>query len=257
MIMAGYLGTDDQWSHFGLEWNFALRTDGISSVHAVDLFKRTKQFRGWTAEAVNAFARSLDHIISKHIELAFSVIIRTDDYETIYKANGGTKNRPQDSKYGVCFRACLAFLPSYIASEIKAGGATDPSTRYVINFILESGHRNSGDAARLFALFKADALPEWKEFVGTFHLVTKADPAAQAADFLACCVYRAELLEHGEAPTATEQSSYVFAGLSAPDTVNSGHIEKARKRGGPIVFRIPITRRILQDLTGQSRSTRR
>ena len=59
-----------------------------------------------------------------------------------------------------------------------------------INFVLEDGHRNIGDARRLFDLFKADALPEWQHFVGTFDVSKKNSPGVQAADFLAYCVYR-------------------------------------------------------------------
>jgi hypothetical protein len=46
-VMAGYLGTADQWRAF--DWTAILQAAGPRYVHAVDLFKRTKQFKEWPA----------------------------------------------------------------------------------------------------------------------------------------------------------------------------------------------------------------
>jgi len=91
-------------------------------VHAVDLFKRTKQFKEWPAARVNTFAMQLDGVIARNLQLGFSVIIRDDDYRTIYADGSRPRRSRLDSKYGVCFRACLAFVPSYIASELQLAG---------------------------------------------------------------------------------------------------------------------------------------
>jgi hypothetical protein len=119
----------------------------VPGFHAVDLFKRTRQFSGWSAATANAFAAKLDGIISRHLELGFSVILRADDYVAVYR-EGERPRTPQDSKYGVCFRACLAFLPSYIAAQLEA---SDPprDRQHRIDFALEDGHRNTGDAKQL------------------------------------------------------------------------------------------------------------
>jgi len=45
------------------------------------------------------------------------------------------KHPPKDSKYGVCFRACLAFLPSYIASEFKLAKQTTLAEQTTIKAI--------------------------------------------------------------------------------------------------------------------------
>jgi hypothetical protein len=108
-IMAGYLGTAEQWRAFDADWMAFVRSVGVN-VHAVDLFKRTRAFKGWPAERVNAFAMQLDGVIARHLQLDFSVIVRDDDYRAIY-ANGPKPRRSRlDSKYGVCFRACLALV---------------------------------------------------------------------------------------------------------------------------------------------------
>jgi hypothetical protein len=242
-VMAGYVGTAAQWERFGQSWSTLLISAGIQHVHAVDLFKRTKQFKGWTAGDVNAFAVNLDGIIAAHLQLGFSVVVRDDDYRTVYRSGAPTR-LPQDSKYGVCFRGSLAFAPSYIASELKALADPKFAQGVVMDFVLEDGHRNVGDARRLFTMFKADALDEWRELVGTFDVVKKPAPGAQAADFLAYCVYRAELLEHGENPSAIERSSYV---ADTPLVTNT-YPRAAPSSVGPILYRIPVSRDVLRSL---------
>jgi hypothetical protein len=152
---------------------------------------------------------SLDGVIAWHLQLGFSVIVRDDDYKNIYGAGPHPKRPVKDTKYGVCFRACLAFVPSFIASELKlvGQGALAEPTR--IDFALEGGHANVGDARRLFELYKKDALPEWQHLIGEFDTSTKESVGAQAADFMAYVMYRAELLEHGQAASDIETSSYV------------------------------------------------
>ena len=76
-------------------------------MHAVDLFKRTRAFKGWPAEQVNAFAMQLDGIIARHLRLGFSVIVRDDDYRAIYAGGPKPRRSRLDSKYGVCFRPAL------------------------------------------------------------------------------------------------------------------------------------------------------
>ena len=243
-IMAGYLGTAEQWGALDAEWMALLQRAGVWHVHAVDLFKRTRTFKGWPAEKVNAFAVQLDGVIARHLQLGFSVIVRDNDYRTIYAEGPKPRRSRLDSKYGVCFRACLAFVPSFIAAELRLASEGQSARETTINFVLEEGHRNLGDARRLFELFKADALPEWHHLVGIFDVSKKNSPGAQAADFLAYCVYQAELLEHGAAPSAVEKSSYV----AETPVVANVYPRQPVPRSGPMVFRIPISQDVLRSL---------
>jgi hypothetical protein len=156
----------------------------------------------------------------------------------------GPRRSRLDSKYGVCFRACLAFAPSYIASELQLAGKTQRTQETTINFVLEDGHPNVGDARRLFDLFKADALPEWRHVVGAFDVSKKNSPGAQAADFLAYCVYRVELLEHGARPSEIERSSYV---ADTPLVANT-YPRNPLPQSGPMLFRIPVSQDVLRSL---------
>jgi hypothetical protein len=108
--MAGYAGHGGE-----ADWAALAAKAGVRHIHAVDLFRRTKQFRGWKPEDVNALALSLDGVIARYLQLGFSVIVRDDDYKNIYSA-GPHPRRP----------VWLAFVPSFIAvivslsSELQA-----------------------------------------------------------------------------------------------------------------------------------------
>jgi hypothetical protein len=108
--------------------------------------------------------------------------------------------------------------------------------------VLEEGHRNLGDARRLFELFKAHALPEWQHLVGIFDVSKKNSPGAQAADFLAYCVY--ELFEHGAAPSAVEKSSYT----AETPLVANVYPRQPVPQSVPMVFQIPISQDVLRSL---------
>jgi Protein of unknown function (DUF3800) len=242
-VMAGYVGTAAQWKHLKADWAALVAKAGVRHIHAVELFKRTEQFTRWKPEEVNILAISLDNVIARHLQLGFSVVVRDDDYRNIYGAGPHPKRPHKDTKYGVCFRACLAFVPSFIASELELVGQTAMAELTTLNFALEAGPK-SGDARRLFGLYKKDALPEWRHLVGTFDTPTKDSVGAQAADFLAYTIYRAEMLEHGQEASVIEKSSYVADTPLTPNT----YPRQPLPTTGPAIFRIPITRDVLQSL---------
>ena len=243
-VMAGYVAASAQWENFDADWTSLVQKAGAHHIHAVDLFKRANHFKGWKADDVNSLAVSLNSVISKNLPLGFAAIIRDDDYKAIYGAGPHPRRPQKDTKYGVCFRACLAFLPSFIASELKLDSQSIPTKQTTINFVLEDGHKNVGDARRLFDKYKADVLPEWKNLVGTMDTSTKNIAATQAADFLAYTVYRLECIEHGQAPSVIEKSSNI-ADISLGDS----HIQNnPMRQEEPMIFRIPISQEILQAL---------
>lgn len=87
-------------------------------------------------------------------------------------------------------------------------------------------------------------MPEWQHLIGEFDTSTKDSVGAQAVDFLAYAVYRAELLEHGQAASDIDTSSYV---ADAPMIANN-YPRALVPQSGPMLFRIPSTRDVLQSL---------
>ncbi len=99
----------------------------------------------------------------------------------------------------------LRALVHRLGPQAGQGALAEPTR---IDFALEGGHANIGDAQRLFELYKKDALPEWQHLIGEFDTSTKDSVGAQAADFLAYGRVSRELLEHGQAASDIETSSW-------------------------------------------------
>jgi hypothetical protein len=68
-VMAGYVATAAQWKRVEADWAALVAKARIRHIHAVDLFRRTKQFRGWKPEDVNALALAFDGVIARHLQL--------------------------------------------------------------------------------------------------------------------------------------------------------------------------------------------
>jgi hypothetical protein len=77
---------------------------------------------------------------------------------------------------GLCFRICLSFLPEMIHRSL---GRDDIQ----IDFILEAGHRNAGDAQRVFNQVKGGNIQEISPLIKSFSFGDeKRFPGLQAAD---------------------------------------------------------------------------
>jgi len=63
-----------------------------------------------------------------------------------------------------------------------------------INFVLEAGHKNAGDALRVFNEIKNSRALSWAGSLGAIAFGTKPDfPALQAADLIAYWFYKTEI----------------------------------------------------------------
>jgi len=227
MLMGGHLGNAEQWDAFNPAWEALLKSEGIRSCHAKDLWNRRKQFQGWSIQRRDAFILKAYQIIASTLEFGVTAIVRHDDYNSIYKAQSNPSKLRQDTKYGVLFRACLQIIEGALA--LHALGMKDVT----LNFVLESGHKNSADAPRLFELAKREHLPQWSHLLGTLTFSNKSSCGLQAADLV---IYFASILErkdHAEKPTDIEQSPYV---LPPGETGSPGFKD----------YRMPVTKESLR-----------
>jgi Protein of unknown function (DUF3800) len=188
-VLAGFVGTTNDWVDFEIEWSKVLRKYQLTHVRAKQLFHRQGQFKNWSDEQFAHLWADLLYVLQerKHI-FASKSILREDDYKLFYVSDGPAKKERLDTRYALCFRAFMHFLPA-----IKSGAIA-------VNFVLESGHKNAGDVLRVFDEIKNDKAIPWKDAIGAVSFGTKQDsPALQAADLLAYCSFceECELIELG------------------------------------------------------------
>jgi Protein of unknown function (DUF3800) len=150
MTIGGLVGRPNHWHYFDRRWAKMLKKRSIPYFHTKSLLDTHKPFKGWTRAQKAELINRAGDIQQKQTMFGFSTALRRSDYEEFYKSGERPKKIPLDSLYGLCFRYCATWLPSILEASL---GTKD----FEINFIMEAGHKNAGDALRVFNQIKNEA----------------------------------------------------------------------------------------------------
>jgi hypothetical protein len=201
-ILAGFVGSAENWARFEREWSKVLRNHGITHLRAKQLFHRQKQHKGWKDRQIERLWNDILYVIQDRRDdfFASKTLLREDDYTRSYVDGGPLKRERLDSRYALCLRAFLDFNPLFF---------TDRGRRHAevpVNFVLEAGHRNAPDALRVFNEVKSDKRIPHRHLIGSISFGEKKEfPALQAADMLAYLFYQTECERRDELPLLQEQ----------------------------------------------------
>jgi hypothetical protein len=193
-VLAGFVGRADHWARFEREWTKVLRNHNITHLRAKHLFHHQKQHKGWTERQTSRLLNDVLYVVQelKNQDVCFAskVLLREEHYLKSYVDTGPLKRERLDSRYALCLRAFLDF--NLLWAEPLPPGM--PMADVPVNFVLESGHRNAGDAVRMFAQYKADKRVRHRHLIGSLSFGEKKQfPALQAADLLAYMFYATEV----------------------------------------------------------------
>jgi hypothetical protein len=140
------------------------------------------EFKDWKVIQKQAFMAAAAKMGLKHLEFGFTVILGEDDYQQHYIAGNRPKEVQLDSRYGLCFRYCLGIVPFFAKDSFN-------DRELDIHFVVESGHKNFGDACRIFTRVKKSSQPNEQEIVRMLGTLTTGDksefPGLQMADVIA------------------------------------------------------------------------
>lgn len=191
-IMAGWVARLGQWSSFDPQWRRLLKSSDLTYFHS-RMFRHGKgEFRGWKPDRKGAFLDKAKAISLKNLAFGFVISLPHTAYEEHYIAGYRPQKVQLDSPYGLCFRYCLSFVP-VLAKQ------TFGDRELEINFVLESGHENAGDAERIFHKVKNSrfANDDERAIMAMLNTITFGDkktfPGLQAADINAYSGYQHEL----------------------------------------------------------------
>lgn len=184
-VLAGFVGNANDWVDFEIEWRKILKKYNITHVHAKHLWHRQGQYKKWSIDQSEDLWCDIIYIIQERKQIFVSkTVLRSDDYEHFYMLDGKAPKERLDSKYALCFRSFLYFYPKSHYEQYPIGS---------VNFVLESGHRNAGDAIRIFNEIKDNRSLPWRGAIGSLTFGEKQEfPALQAADVLAYWLNDAE-----------------------------------------------------------------
>lgn len=176
MTMGGLVGRLGQWVTFDAKWRRMLHEKQIDHFHLKKMKHSQGPFKGWSRRAKDEMMRHVDRIIHRHTLFAFTIMLRDDEYVEHYHSGERPKKARLDSRYGLCFRLCLSVVPDMLRSAF-------PDDEIDLHFVLEAGHKNFGDAKRVFDEIKDKGPPH---IAGMLRTLTSGDkkefPGLQGAD---------------------------------------------------------------------------
>jgi hypothetical protein len=133
VVMAGYIGSIDQWAAWEFAFSRLLSDHGVKIFHAKKFRHRQGEFKGWSRDKRVAFHAEFTRLIDEDLEYGFFATLTPAEYQDIYKDPSNPKKMREDTQYGMCFKACLWFAANWI------GNHHDGDT---LNLVLERGHPN-------------------------------------------------------------------------------------------------------------------
>jgi hypothetical protein len=179
-VMGGILVNARQLEAFERKFRQAKKDHAFEIFHTKKFKKRDGDFRGWDDDRMFALMNDLAVITSTGFTEGVTFLLDNAAYDAEYKAGDSPKKLRLDSKYGLCFRNCLLFLALEALKRMHRG-------RYpTLHFVLESGHKNAGDALRIFKEYKVLLKANGCDMLGDLLFADKdeCDPLMMA-DFLA------------------------------------------------------------------------
>jgi hypothetical protein len=210
LIMAGWVGRLGQWSTFDPKWGKLLKKNSLTYFHSKEMRHSEGEFRGWDSFRKYEFTQRAADVALKNLEFGFTVTLSKGAYRALYINDHRPKKIPLDTQYGLCFRYCLSVIPG-MAKDAFGDRELD------INFMLESGHKNAGDAERIFNLVKKKGAshPEEKEIVKMLGVIAFGDkvkfPGLQIADVNAYSAFQHETVSPLETITLKPETSMADA----------------------------------------------
>jgi hypothetical protein len=139
-VMGGFLGRADQWRKFQIAFDEVKQRHGFCIFHTKKFKRRAGDFKGWRDDQVAALLVDLRQLISFGLTDSVAIALDNETFKQYYKIEP-TK---LDSAYGLCFRTCLYYFILEAMKRKRRKKFPD------LHIVLEAGHRNAGDADRIF-----------------------------------------------------------------------------------------------------------
>jgi len=181
--MAGVLATAGQWSRFQADLNRLKRHYGFTVFHAKDFRASAGEFAGWSGDRCLGLIRDLGAISSRLTE-AVTCALPNEEYERYYRVGETNHRRLRlDTKYGLCFRYTTTH---FILEAIRRFSHHKRFAETRLHIVLEAGHKNAGDAGRVFYEIKKEMEGLGTNLIGTLTFSGKNDgDPLMVADYLA------------------------------------------------------------------------
>lgn len=141
MVMSAMLSTAGRWERCSRALARIQRQFGFTVFHATEFRALRGEFEGWAAEKCFDLFMEFGQLGATHLTECFTVSLSYETYKTHFLDRRPPK-MPRTSQYGICFMGILDNLMRTVM---------DHGRQSKLSVVLEDGHKNAGDTARLFA----------------------------------------------------------------------------------------------------------
>ena len=140
--IAGFMGTEEEWSILERRWKTVIRNAGISAFHMAEFESRHGEFQGWSELRRKSLLRELVETIKARDLHGVGSALVVADYNLLSEGDRKyiTHNNP-DRPYFLCFQHCIvesAHHADNLPPEEKVG------------FVFDRQHDFAAEAKRLY-----------------------------------------------------------------------------------------------------------
>jgi hypothetical protein len=195
VIVAGFAATAAQWVGFEKRQAKLFSDFGVNTFHAKKLRGNKGDFKDWEPGEKAKFNYRFLKMIDDQLSFGVASAVAPEDYKQHYGQKTFPRKLRRDSQYGLLFRLALGRSILFMKER--------PQSDWPLNVVMELGHPNWQDAARVFNEVKS--IPRNSAMLGTISFAAKSDCALLAvADSLAYAMFRttAGYAKHPDNPDA-------------------------------------------------------
>jgi hypothetical protein len=202
-IMGGVMATANKLARFEVGFDKMRKRYGFQVFHTKKFFARSGDFKGWRREKCGELIVDMAALTENPgFTDGITFELTNEEYEAEVRSEPVPKGVRLDTKYGFCFRFCV----SHFVLEMDR---RFPKQSNRLHVVIENGHKNVGDAARIFKEMKAGGFP-----LGELTIAEKDEsPPLMVADFIAHMAFKRETggpkwNRHTNDPFVPGQASY-------------------------------------------------
>jgi hypothetical protein len=162
MVYGGFVAKLGQWNRFDAKWRKMLKRAGLTYFRAKEMRHGEGEFRGWGDDQKEKLVGKMEKIAQGNSLFGFTVRLDDADFRNYYIPKVKPKKVNFDSRYGVCFRSAISFLPYMVKDAL---GRSD----FTLNVVVEEGDKNVGASYEIFKELRKEQ--NW-EYAGNLGEVT-------------------------------------------------------------------------------------
>ena len=234
VIIGGWVGRLGEWATFDDKWKRLLRRESLSYFHSKEMRNGKNEFKGWPHLRKRNFMSNASRLALKGLSFGFTITVKMDEYKKYYIGEERLKGVMIDSSYGLCFRYCLGIVTTLAIEHYNCKDLD-------VHFVLESGHKNLGDAERIFHEVRETnwPAPEVQKVKGTLRTILSGDkkkyPGLQIADVNAYSAFQYETRDNN---------------LELVSLPNESTVQAAKKIQKVPIFHLPLSQSTLTQFRG-------